>query len=170
MKNIKYCVGDTVCRFQPQQILGTKLKLARNWSGPWIVTKKLSDVLYRIQHSIYSKPVVIHADNLKPLQVNKTVYLKLQRIIRQCPEGDSDVIIPNLYPSDEVAGENNEDHSDISENSESKTTLPDTDKMQKLPLERSREENDGHLSPPKQMEQKKTRHGRIIKTPTRFRT
>lgn len=170
VKNIKYCVGDTVCRFQPQQILGTKLKLARNWSGPWIVTKKLSDVLYRIQHSIYSKPVVIHADNLKPLQVNKTVYLKLQRIIRQCPEGDSDVIIPNLYPSDEVAGENNEDHSDISENSESQTTLPDTDKMQKLPLERSREENDGHLSPPKQMEQKKTRHGRIIKTPTRFRT
>uniref|UniRef100_A0A8W8MMW3 Uncharacterized protein n=1 Tax=Magallana gigas TaxID=29159 RepID=A0A8W8MMW3_MAGGI len=93
-----------------------------------------------------------------------------ERIIRQCPEGDSDVIIPNLYPSDEVAGENNDDHSDISENSESQTTLPDTDKMQKLPLERSREKNDGHLSPPKQMEQKKTRHGRIIKTATRFRT
>lgn len=115
---------------------------------------------------------MIHADNLKPLQVNKTVYLKLQRIIRQCPEGDSDVIIPNLCPSDEVdevAGENNEDLSNISENSKSQTTLSDKDKMQELPLERSREENDGYLSPPKQMEQKKTRHGRIIKTPTRFR-
>lgn len=34
-------------------------------------------------------------------------------------EGDFDVIILNLYFSDEVVGENNEDYLDISENFES---------------------------------------------------
>lgn len=65
---------------------------------------------------------------------------------RTYPEGNSGVINPNVYPCVEVAGENNDDHSNISENFESQTTLPDIDKMQKLPLERSREENDRHLT------------------------
>lgn len=44
-------------------------------------------------------------------------------------EGDFDVIILNLYFSDEVVGENNEDYLDISENFESKIILLDIDKM-----------------------------------------
>lgn len=32
VRKIKYCVDDKVYCFQSQQILGTKLQLARNWS------------------------------------------------------------------------------------------------------------------------------------------
>lgn len=44
---------------------GTKVKLARCWTGPSQVIQRLSNVLYQIQHSKYSKPVIVHADNLK---------------------------------------------------------------------------------------------------------
>jgi hypothetical protein len=54
-----------VRRSQRQILKGTKSKLARNWTGPWYVVKRLSDVLYQIQHSKQSKPVIVHADNIK---------------------------------------------------------------------------------------------------------
>ncbi|XP_061170353.1 uncharacterized protein LOC133179669 [Saccostrea echinata] len=64
-----------------------------------------------------------------------------------------------------VPEENIEDHTSNLKNSESRNTLPDSDGNQNVPLERSRNETNGHLSTPTQVE-KKTRLGRIIKTPT----
>ena len=66
VKDIKYCTGDLVRRWQPQTMKGTKRKLARNWTGPWVVVERLTDVLFKIKHSKNSPVVVIHADNLKP--------------------------------------------------------------------------------------------------------
>lgn len=68
--------GDIVRRFQLKQIVGTKLKLDQNWTGPWIITKNLSDVLFEIKHSRKSNPVIVHADNIKSFQIRKTAALK----------------------------------------------------------------------------------------------
>lgn len=65
-------IYDKVRRFQHKIIVGTKAKLARDWTGPWTVIERLSDALYKIQHSQKSKPVVIHADNLKHYRVDAT--------------------------------------------------------------------------------------------------
>ena len=66
IKEIKYCAGDLVRRWQPQVMKGAKRKLTRNWTGPWVIVEKLTDVLFKIKHSKNSPIVVIHADNLKP--------------------------------------------------------------------------------------------------------
>lgn len=47
--------------------------MARNWTGPWIIIEKLTDVLFKIKHSHNSPPVIIHADNLKPYKGEKTM-------------------------------------------------------------------------------------------------
>lgn len=66
MTETNYEVGDFVRRSQPKVGKGEKLKLSRKWTGPWIIIKRLSDVLFQIQHSRQSKPVIVHADNIKP--------------------------------------------------------------------------------------------------------
>jgi hypothetical protein len=68
---VNYDIGDLVRRSQTKVAKGTKLKLARKWTGPWILENRLSDVLYQIRHSSQSKPVVVHADNLKPYKGSK---------------------------------------------------------------------------------------------------
>lgn len=52
-KNIteqNYEVGDVVRLYQPKQKKGTKLKLLLNWTRPWVIIKRLSNILYQIQH------------------------------------------------------------------------------------------------------------------------
>ncbi|CAC5398973.1 unnamed protein product [Mytilus coruscus] len=73
-ENIKekiYSDGQLVWRNQKQNISGKKVKICRNWTGPWVITKKLRDVLYRIQHAKISPSVVVHGDNLKPYRGSK---------------------------------------------------------------------------------------------------
>jgi hypothetical protein len=65
VRETNYEVGQLVRRSQPKVGKGEKLKLARKWTGPWVIVKRLSEVLYQIQHSKQSKPVIVHADNIK---------------------------------------------------------------------------------------------------------
>ena len=46
-------------------------KLQYKWEGPFLVIKKLSDVVFRIQKSQQSKPKVVHYDRLKPYEGNE---------------------------------------------------------------------------------------------------
>ena len=68
-------------------------KLARNWTGPWIIVERLSGVLYKIKHSQNSKEVVIHADNIKRFNVRKTKANQLQRILRNFENNADEKII-----------------------------------------------------------------------------
>lgn len=70
VREINYDIGELVRRNQPKIITGTKAKLARSLTGPWIIVQRLSDVLYQIRHSTSSKLVVVHADNLKLFKKN----------------------------------------------------------------------------------------------------
>ncbi|CAC5386202.1 unnamed protein product [Mytilus coruscus] len=63
---------DLVWRNQKKNIPGLKLKIARQWTGPWVVVDKKSDIIFKIQHSKNSTAVIIHGDNLKPYRGNKT--------------------------------------------------------------------------------------------------
>ena len=47
-------------------------KLQLRWEGPWLIAKKLSDVIVRIQQKSGSKSKVVHVDRLK-LCVGETV-------------------------------------------------------------------------------------------------
>ncbi|XP_071481152.1 uncharacterized protein [Diadema antillarum] len=60
-----YSKGDWVWLSGIQRKRGVCPKLMYKWSGPYLVTTKLSDVIYRIQESSRSKPKVVHLDRLK---------------------------------------------------------------------------------------------------------
>ena len=72
VRELNYDIGDLVRRSKPKIAKGTKQKLSRIWACPWIIVKRLSEVLYQIKHSRNSKPVIIHADNLKPYRGTRT--------------------------------------------------------------------------------------------------
>ena len=45
-------------------------KFGSGWTGPYLVTNKLSDLVYQIQASKRSKSKVVHLDHLKPYYTN----------------------------------------------------------------------------------------------------
>ncbi|CAC5382314.1 unnamed protein product [Mytilus coruscus] len=66
VKSKTYEVGDRVWRNQKKNIPGQKAKIARHWTGPWIIIEKMSDIIFRLKFSKNSNPVTVHGDNLKP--------------------------------------------------------------------------------------------------------
>ena len=56
---------DWVWYFYPPK---AKQKLAQGWTRPYLVTHKVSDVLYQIQASSSSRPKIVHVDNLRPYE------------------------------------------------------------------------------------------------------
>jgi len=68
-----YKIGDLVWRNQKQNIVGRKAKMSRHWTGPWVITDIFSEVLFKIQYSQNRSAVIVHGDNIKPYQGNKTI-------------------------------------------------------------------------------------------------
>ena len=62
----KYSVGDAVRFHNPVRKKRFTLKLQRSWKGPYIVIKKFSDILYKIQKGPRDEPKVLHHDRPKP--------------------------------------------------------------------------------------------------------
>ncbi|XP_038050878.1 uncharacterized protein LOC119724030 [Patiria miniata] len=60
--------NEFVWVFNPAKKKGVSPKLQLKWEGPFLVLKKLSDVVVRIQKLKGAKPRVIHVDRLKPYQ------------------------------------------------------------------------------------------------------
>ena len=57
-------VGDPVWLHCPQRKKGLSPKLTRHWLGPYLVTKRLNDTVYRVQLKPQSKPKVVHRNRL----------------------------------------------------------------------------------------------------------
>ena len=74
VKELRYTVCDLVWRNQKKTLPGVKMKITRHWTGPWIITVKLCDVLFRIKHSDSSPSVIIHGDNLKSIMVQRLLF------------------------------------------------------------------------------------------------
>jgi hypothetical protein len=56
--------GDAVWFHNPQRKKGLTPKLQRPWQGPYVITKKINDLVYRIQLNPKSKPKVVHRNRL----------------------------------------------------------------------------------------------------------
>ncbi|CAC5397706.1 unnamed protein product [Mytilus coruscus] len=73
VKEINYASDYLVRRWQPHVVKVGKKKLYKNWTGPWVIVEKLTDVLFKIRHSKNSPIAVVYADNLKKYKVKKSV-------------------------------------------------------------------------------------------------
>ena len=58
----EFRVGDSVRWFYPPEAMK---KHGRKWHGPYLVTEKINDVLYKVQRHPTGSERVIHVDNLK---------------------------------------------------------------------------------------------------------
>ena len=64
--------------------MGISPKMSSPWGGPYIIIKKLSDILYRIQRSPGAKPKVVHQDRLWRCRTEvDTSWAKLDRTASQ---------------------------------------------------------------------------------------
>lgn len=68
-KERKFGEGDFVWRWYPPAVNN---KLGQGWTGPYKVLARLTDINYKIQRSILSKPITVHIDHLKPYQGRET--------------------------------------------------------------------------------------------------
>ncbi|CAB4041568.1 Retrovirus-related Pol poly from transposon 412, partial [Paramuricea clavata] len=50
--------------YNPRKKKGRTPKLTRPWEGPFVIVKKLNDLVYRIQRNKQSKPKVVHRNRL----------------------------------------------------------------------------------------------------------
>ena len=52
--------ADAVWLYNPQRKKGVSPKLSRPWTGPYIIIKRINDLVYRIQQGPKSKLKVVH--------------------------------------------------------------------------------------------------------------
>lgn len=56
--------GDPVWLYQPQRKRGLSPKLQSNWEGPYLIIKKINDLVYRVQQGPRTKAKVVHRNRL----------------------------------------------------------------------------------------------------------
>ena len=67
-----YGRGAPVWFYNPKRKKGVSPCLQLPWEGPYLVLKRISDVVYKIQKSPRSKARIIHHDRLRPYHGEKT--------------------------------------------------------------------------------------------------
>ena len=60
-----YDKGDLVWLFSPVVPRGRARKFHRPWTGPYRVVRHISEAVYRLQHTVSRKRVILHFDRLK---------------------------------------------------------------------------------------------------------
>ena len=68
-----YKKHDLVWLHSPKKLQGKTPKLQCPWQGPYVITKVISDVVFRIQKSLNSKPKVVHHNRLKPFYTRGSI-------------------------------------------------------------------------------------------------
>lgn len=160
-------MGNVVRLYQPKQKKGTKLKLSRNRTRPWVIVKRQSNILYQIQHSKTLKPKIVHADNLKPFFTRKTTQIQLKLEWIQTRKSAS-LKCPRAWYrpcSEEPCRLKNTDKSRKPERTRSRT-LAESDRAW-AGEDRNSHQTRNTRTPDRPIT--RTRGGRLIKIPSRFR-
>lgn len=66
VRPVEISVGSWVWMYSPRKYVGRSPKWQKNYSGPFLVEDRLSDVLYRIRRSRKANSLLVHRDKLKP--------------------------------------------------------------------------------------------------------
>jgi len=65
VRPITYSEGQLVWVYHPRRRVGRSPKWQRWYTGPYVVEKAFSDVLYRVRRSPKAKPMIVHVDKMK---------------------------------------------------------------------------------------------------------
>ena len=66
----------------------------RPWDGPWVITKKLSEVNFRISKTVKGRALVVHSDRLKPFfgDIDQSETRQLWDSLHQSPDSAYDLV------------------------------------------------------------------------------
>ena len=70
-KQVRFEPGQKIWFFNPRREVGKAPKLQSPWEGPWVVVKKLGEVVYCIRKPFSKKNKIVHADRLAPFLERK---------------------------------------------------------------------------------------------------
>ena len=107
--------GDAAWLHNPQRKKGISPKLSRPWQGPYVVTKRINDLVYRIQLGPGLKPKVVHRNRLwKYSGRNPPTWHKQASGMEQTANTDPDTpeVIQESDTEDESSVANNDGQSD----------------------------------------------------------
>ena len=156
-----YNRGDAVWLYSPKKVKGYSPKLQRPWDGPYLVTKRLSDVTYRIQKGIRSKPRVVHYNRLKPYcGENPPTWLE-----SCCARGQTEGEKENTVPQEEAQCK----RLPLDEGTDGTNSTGATKQSKALPDSRGSQENDGTIERRREEETNLRRSQRNRRRPVRFR-
>lgn len=60
---VNFIKGERVWFYNPRRFIGKSPKLQRDWEGPFVIIRKLGDVVYSIRRK-GGKLKIVHADRL----------------------------------------------------------------------------------------------------------
>ena len=99
--------GDPVWLYNPQRKKGKTPKLTRPWQGPYLVIKRINDVVYRMQLSPRSKPKVVHRNRLWrysgisiPDWLDRANSPTLDQ--EESPDNESPAMLPAILPDSSI--------------------------------------------------------------------
>ena len=98
VRMVTYSPGDIVWLYRPVTKRGQTHKLCRFWTGPFLILDKINEVNYRIQASPRSKPLIVHADRLKPSEGITAVDLGFRSEVAQEDPVDGSGFEPEPAP------------------------------------------------------------------------
>jgi transposase InsO family protein len=79
-------VGDIVWMYRPNKVVGVTPKLSTYWDGPYVVTRKITQVLYECKKNQYTKAKVAHLDNLKKANINPDEFAWFNKVATEQPK------------------------------------------------------------------------------------
>ena len=96
LKPRKFEVGDKVLRWYPPQ---ASQKLGLGWVGPYIITRKLSNITYEIQECQSQTTKVVYVDHLKLFQMRQSAFSESNENIVTNHSDSEDIFDTNDLPS-----------------------------------------------------------------------
>jgi hypothetical protein len=66
VKSQQFAINSWVWFYSPRKYVGRSPKWQRNYSGPFLIVRKLNPVLFAIQKSKRAREILAHSDKLKP--------------------------------------------------------------------------------------------------------
>ena len=145
--------GDPVWLYNPTRKKGLTPKLTRPWQGPYIIVKRINDLVYRIQLGPKCKPKVVHKNRLWRYTGNN---------------------VPSWNFNDtgsHKAGvdQTNTDTAEMSEASQGRPILPDRSNSNQISATTKQEKaKTGDTVPQKQYSDGLRRSSRLRQAPTRY--
>ena len=111
--------------YNPQRKKGLSPKLGHSWQGPYVITKKINDLVYRIRLGPHTKPKVVHRNRLWRYNgKNVPNWYKVPADVQKSRTTDATTTSPAMTPTASVSSPQSSSQLQKSRTTDATTTSP----------------------------------------------